>query len=99
MDPIRNITDWIREDWRSNPVRFVIECLCWIDSMLCSVIVNSTVPHLPFLILYPLWIGGTLAYAWCAYSRQSFGMLTTFMMIAAMDVMGYVKILMPNFGN
>ena len=94
MDPIRNITDWIREDWRSNPVRFVIECLCWLDSMACAVIINTTVPNLPFTILYPLWISGTLAYAWCAYSRQSFGMLTTFMMIATMDVMGYIKVIL-----
>lgn len=94
MDPIRNITDWIREDWRSHPVRFIVECLCWLDSMVCAVIVNSTVPNLPFQILYPLWISGTLAYAWCAYSRQSFGMLTTFIMIATMDMMGYIKVLM-----
>jgi len=94
MDPIRNITDWIREDWQSNPVRFVVECLCWLDSMACAVIVNSTVPNLPFLLLYPMWISGTLAYAWCAYSRQSFGMLTTFIMIATMDMMGYIKVLL-----
>ena len=94
MDPIRNITEWIREDWHSNPVRFIIETLCWLDSMACAVIVNSTVPNLPFLLLYPMWISGTLAYAWCAYSRQSFGMLTTFIMIATMDMMGYIKVLM-----
>jgi hypothetical protein len=41
-----------------------------------------------------MWISGTLAYAWCAYSRQSFGMLTTFIMIATMDLMGYIKVLM-----
>ena len=93
MDPIRNITDWIREDWQNHPTRFIVECLCWLDSMVCAVIVNSTVPNLPFQILYPLWISGTLAYAWCAYSRQSFGMLTTFIMIATMDLMGYIKVL------
>lgn len=94
MEPIRNIWDWIREDWQSNPTRFVLESLCWLDSMICAVIVNSTVPNLPFQLLYPLWISGTLAYAWCAYSRQSFGMLTTFLMIATMDMMGYIKVLM-----
>jgi hypothetical protein len=93
MEPIRNIWDWIREDWKSHPARFVVESLCWLDSMICAVIVNITVPELPFLLLYPLWISGTLAYAWCAYSRQSFGMLTTFIMIATMDLMGYIKIL------
>lgn len=95
IQPIENILDWIREDWRSSKIRFILECLCWINSMTCAVIVNTTVPDLPFLILYPLWISGTLAYAWCAYTRQSFGMLVTFMMIAAMDFLGFIKVLIP----
>jgi hypothetical protein len=67
--------------------------LCWLDSLACAVIVNVTVPDLPFTVLYPLWISGTLSYAWCAYSRGSFGMLVTFLMIASLDCMGYIKIL------
>jgi len=90
---IRNIWDWIRDDWEDNRLRFIIELLCWIDSMTCSIIVNSTVPNPPWLILYPLWIAGTLAYAWCAYSRNSFGMLATFLMLASMDMIGWAKIL------
>ena len=94
MEHLRNITDWIREDWHENRFRFVLEVLCWLDSMACAVIVNTTVPNLPFTLLYPLWISGTLAYAWCAWSRGSFGMLATFLMIASMDLVGYMKILL-----
>jgi hypothetical protein len=92
-EPIRMLWEWIREDWESHKLRFIVEVLCWINSMICAVIVNTTVPNLPFALLYPLWISGTLAYAWCAYSRGSFGMLTTFLMIASMDCIGFAKIL------
>lgn len=93
IESIRDIWEWIREDWHDNRFRFILEVLCWLDSMACAVIVNVTVPDLPFKLLYPLWISGTLIYAWCAYSRGSFGMLVTFLMIASMDSIGYIKIL------
>jgi len=87
------IWNWIEEDWKNNPLRFCLEVLCWLDSLACAIIVNTTVPNLPFLVLYPLWVTGTLAYAWCAWSRGSFGMLATFLMIASMDIFGWSKVL------
>jgi hypothetical protein len=90
---IKNIWEWIKDDWADNKIRFVLEVLCWLDSLLCAIIVNATVPDLPFLLLYPLWISGTLIYAWCAWSRGSFGMLATGLMIASMDSVGWIKVL------
>jgi hypothetical protein len=95
IEPIENTWAWIREDWKQNPLRFCVEVLCWLDSLVCAIIVNTTVPNLPFTLLYPLWISGTLAYAWCAWSRGSFGMLATFLMIASMDTVGWMKVLWP----
>jgi hypothetical protein len=91
---LTEIWQWIKDDWEDNKFRFILESLCWVDSLVCAVIVNSTVPNLPFLLLYPLWIGGTLAYAWCAWSRGSVGMLATFLMIASMDCVGWIKVLL-----
>jgi len=88
------IWDGIKADWKDNKFRFVLEVLCWLDSFACAIIVNSTVPNLPFLLLYPMWIGGMLAYAWCAWSRGSFGMLATGLMIASMDSIGWIKVLL-----
>ena len=98
INQLRNIWDWIVEDWREHPLRFTLEALCWLDSLACTIIVNTTVPNLPFTLLYPLWISGTLAYAWCAWSRGSFGMLITFLMIASMDTVGWMKVLFANLG-
>ena len=91
---IDNMVAGSKEDWHNNPVRFCLEVLCWLDSLACAIIVNTTVPNLPFLVLYPLWVTGTLAYAWCAWSRGSFGMLATFLMIASMDIFGWSKVLL-----
>jgi len=94
IKPIENMWAWIQEDWKNNPLRFCLEVLCWLDSLVCAIILNATVPNLPFLVLYPLWVTGTLAYAWCAWSRGSFGMLATFLMIASMDIFGWSKVLL-----
>lgn len=94
LEPIRNLWEWIKQDWREHPLRFIVEALCWMDSMACAIIVNSTVPNLPLQLLYPLWIVGTLAYAWAAWTRGSFGMVATFLMIVSMDSIGYLRILM-----
>jgi len=93
VEPIENMWAWIQEDWRRHPARFCLEVLCWLDSLACAIIVNTTVPNLPFLVLYPLWVTGTLTCAWCAWSRGSFGMLATFLMIASMDIFGWSKVL------
>ena len=91
---ITNTVEWIKEDWRSNPLRFIVEVVCWFDSLACAILVNATVPNLPYMWLYPMWIGGCLAYAWCAYSRQSFGMVITFIMLAAIDSAGFMRLLL-----
>jgi hypothetical protein len=91
-DQLYNIWDWIKEDWKTHPVRFCLEVACWINNLLIAIIFNSTVPNLPFLLLYPMWVGGSLTYAWCAWSRGSFGMLATYLMITVMDMYGWVKV-------
>ena len=93
IDPILNAWDWIKRDWREHHIRFIIEVLCWANSLACSFLINSTVPDPPWLLLYPMYITGTSAYAWCAWSRGSFGMLITFTMLAAMDAWGFTRII------
>jgi hypothetical protein len=44
--------------------------------------------------LYPLWITGNVAYAWCAWSRGSVGMLATFIMLIGIDTMGLLRLLL-----
>ena len=83
--------NWIREDYKSNQFRFCLEVLAWAISIGCAITMASTVPTPPLLILYPIWITGCAIYAWCAYSRRSFGMLANYILLVTIDTIGLIR--------
>ena len=85
--------DWIRDDFKSNPIRFAVELLAWAISIGCSITMAVTVPTPPLLTLYPIWIAGCAMYAWAAWTRQSFGMLANYILLTAIDTVGLVRTL------
>jgi hypothetical protein len=85
--------NWIREDWQSHRVRFCLEVIAWAISIGCSLTMAITVPNPPLLALYPVWIAGCAIYAWCAYSRRSFGMLANYILLVSIDLVGLVRML------
>lgn len=88
-----NTLVWIRDDFRSNPVRFVVELLAWAISIGCSITMALTVPAPPLLILYPIWILGCAMYAWAAFTRKSFGMIANYILLVTIDSVGLVRML------
>ena len=87
-----NIFSWIKNDFSSNPFRFVIECVAWSLSVAGSVVLAITVNAPALYVLYPMWITGCILYAWCAYTRKSFGMLGNYFLLATIDVIGFVRL-------
>ena len=85
--------DWIKDDFKSNRIRFCIELLAWAISIGCSITMASTVPNPPLLALYPIWIAGCALYAWAAWSRQSFGMLANYLLLTTIDTIGLIRML------
>ena len=85
--------DWIRDDFKSNRVRFVIELFAWAISIGCSITMALTVPTPPLLTLYPLWILGCAMYAWAASTRKSFGMLANYLLLVTIDIVGLIRML------
>jgi hypothetical protein len=92
-DLFYNVFDWIREDWKSGKVRFVIELLAWAISIGCSITMALTVPNPPLLILYPIWIAGCAMYLWCAFTRKSFGMVANYLLLTSIDTIGLIRML------
>ncbi len=92
-DLLIGIFEWIKDDWRSNRFRFVIELLAWAISIGCSITMALTVPSPPLLVLYPIWIAGCAMYAWASYTRKSFGMLANYLLLVTIDVIGLVRML------
>ena len=88
-----NIYNYIKDDYSTNPVRFIIEVTAWAISVGCSVTMALTVPYPPLLILYPIWITGCAMYAWASYTRKSFGMIANYILLVTIDSVGLVRML------
>ena len=92
-DILLNTFAWIKDDYRTHPVRFVMELLAWAISIGCSLTMAVTVPNPPLLVLYPVWISGCAIYAWAAYTRKSFGMLANYILLTTIDTIGLFRML------
>ncbi len=93
IDIFKPTIDWIRDDFKSNPIRFAIELLAWAISIGCSITMALTVPNPPLLILYPIWIAGCALYAWAAWTRKSFGMLANYILLTTIDTIGLIRMI------
>ena len=91
IEIFRPTIQWIKDDWNSHPLRFIIELLAWGISIGCAITMAVTVPTPPLLILYPIWITGCALYAWAAYTRKSFGMLANYILLTAIDTVGLIR--------
>ena len=85
---------WIKDDWRSNPLRFIVELLAWAVSIGCSITMAVTVPSPPLLVLYPIWISGCAMYAWASWTRKSFGMLANYILLVSIDTVGLLRMIL-----
>ena len=89
----RPTLEWIQDDYKTDRVRFCLEVIAWAISIGCSITMALTVPTPPLLVLYPIWIAGCAIYAWCAYSRRSFGMLANYILLTTIDTIGLMRML------
>jgi len=92
-DIIKPTIDWIRSDFASYRLRFVLELVAWAISIGCSITMATTVPNPPLLTLYPIWITGCAIYAWAAWTRRSFGMLANYLLLTTIDTIGLIRML------
>ena len=93
LDIFSGTWGWIKDDWESNSVRFLLELLAWAISIGCSITMALTVPNPPLLALYPVWIFGCAIYGWAAYTRKSFGMLANYVLLTTIDMIGLLRMI------
>ena len=93
IELFRPTLQWIKDDWNSNPSRFIAELLAWAISIGCSITMALTVPNPPLLALYPVWITGCAIYAWASWTRKSFGMLANYILLTSIDTIGLIRML------
>jgi hypothetical protein len=92
-DIFYGIFNWIKDDYRTHPFRFVVELLAWGLSIGCSIAMALTVPNPPLLALYPIWIFGCGLYAWASFTRKSFGMLANYLLLVTIDSVGLIRMM------
>jgi hypothetical protein len=90
---ILNTFGWIKDDWHSHKIRFLVEILAWAISVGCAITMALTVPNPPLLAMYPVWIFGCALYAWASYTRKSFGMLANYLLLTTVDIVGLIRML------
>jgi hypothetical protein len=93
LKTVRNIYQWAKQDFQTWPVRFVLEITAWFLSIGCAVTMALTLPHPPFLILYPLFITQCAIFGWAAWTRRSTGMVANYMLLVTIDVIGLARLL------
>jgi hypothetical protein len=93
LDIFQPTLQWIKDDWHSHKLRFIVELVAWAISIGCSITMAVTVPSPPLLALYPVWITGCAMYAWASYTRKSFGMLANYILLTSIDTYGLIRML------
>ena len=89
-----DIISWIKKDYKDHKLRFVVEVTAWVMSIFCTVLMALTVPHPPFMLLYPLFILQCSMLAWAAHSRNSTGIFANYLLIAIIDVVALIRLFM-----
>jgi len=88
-----NTWAYIKTDYKSYPLRFCAELFAWVCSVTSAIIFATTVPNIPIIPLYIIYISGCFAAAWSCYTRRSFGLLANASFMIVIDSIGLLRML------
>ena len=88
---VNNLWEYIKEDWKSNRVRFCAEVFAWTCSVVSAIIFAATVPDIPVVPLYGIFISGCCASAWACWTRRSFGLMANSVFLVTIDGIGLIR--------
>ena len=93
---VDSVRQYIRTDWASNRVRFCAELFAWTCSVISAVIFAATVPTIPVVPLYSIFIAGCCSSAWACWTRRSFGLMANSVFLVVIDGVGLIRYLLQN---
>jgi hypothetical protein len=82
---------YIKRDFTEWPMRFCAEVFAWACSVVSAVIFAITVPDVPTVPLYSIFISGCFASAWTCWTRGSFGLLANYVFLITIDSVGLIR--------
>jgi len=89
-----NVTQYIKQDWKSNRLRFCCEVFAWGCSVVSAIIFAATVPTIPVIPLYTIFISGCVASAYACWTRKSFGLLANATFLVIIDSIGLLRMIL-----
>ena len=91
---IENTINWIKQDYRENPLRFCLELVAWFMSIGCTIWMGYTLPNPPFIFLYPMFIVQCTIFGWAAWTRGSTGMVANYLLITTIDIVAITRMIL-----
>ena len=91
---IENTINWIKQDYRENPLRFCLELVAWFMSIGCTIWMGATLPNPPFIFLYPMFIVQCSIFGWAAWTRGSTGMVANYLLITTIDIVAITRMIL-----
>ena len=85
--------NWIYHDYKSWPLRFIIEVMAWTMSIGANILFAFTVPDVPFLLYLSITVSNCAMYAWAAWTRKSVGMLANYLLLTTIDTIALTRVL------
>lgn len=86
--------EWIKEDFRENKKRFMVEVTGMISNLMASLILMWYSPHPPMFWAYLFFILASALLMWAAFSRKSFGFTLMYVIYLGIDGIGFIKTLL-----
>jgi hypothetical protein len=93
FNAIISVHRWAKRDFHSWPTRFTLEISAWFMSIGCAVTMAATLPHPPFLILYPIFIIQCVIFGWSAWTRKSTGLVANYLLLVTIDLIGLARLI------
>ena len=90
----RKTIEWIKEDYKSNPFRFICEVIGMFSNLIASLILMWYSPNPPMFIAYIFFLVATCFLMYGAFSRKSFGFTEMYLVYLAIDGIGFIKTLL-----
>lgn len=85
--------EWIADDYKSNPVRFIVEVTGMISNLMASIILMLYSPTPPMFWAYIFFLTASVLLMSAAFSRKSFGFTAMYLGYLIIDLIGFIKTL------
>lgn len=96
IELFNNTLSYIKKDYKEWPLRFLVEVFAWACSVGSAIIFASTVPNVPIIPLYFIFISGCCAAAWTCWTRGSVGLLANYTFLIVIDCIGLARMILAS---